>query len=293
MSYSKSTEFLHLPQYSELDVLNVLSDFNKAMINIDFGVSTIQSIVNTVLLSGNLTQDEVNALKVQIVELQEKEKSLENTLGALSSNVEQFENTTTENLEKMNTAILNCATEKQLQDRTEQLLAMDSALQSDIDSVEELSSANNAKIQTLQTYVPEIQHLTSFSYTLNNSSENTLSDMDLKIATTEFAIFRHHDIYLSFDYATTQSIEHDMELRIGDITPIHELLWNIDFTGNATIVASGYTSGGSVMPMSAGLNTRYGKIVITFTDTSELYLPSNSGNHITIHISGYTLRSDI
>jgi hypothetical protein len=293
MSYSKSTDFLHLPQYSEMDVLNVLSDFNKAMYNIDVGVSTIHMIVNNVLLKGNLTDEEVQELKTRVDTLSEKSEALEATLNALSSNLEQFENSTNTNLENMNNAILKCATEKQLEERFELLMAENSALRSNLESVEELSNANNTKIQRLNSYVPEFTHTTNVSYSVNTASENIISNPDIKIETSTYGMYRKHDIYFSFDYSTTQEITHNMELGFADIAPIHDLLYNNDFIGKCTVTATGYTSGGNVMPMSANIGVRRGKLVIIFTDTDNRYLPNNSNSHITVHISGFTVRSDI
>lgn len=259
MSYRKSTDFLHLPQYSEMDVLNVLSDFNKAMYNIDVGASTIHMIVNNVLLKGNLTEEEVEELKTRVDTLSEKSESLETTLNALSSNLEQFENSTNTNLE----------------------------------SVEELSNANNSKIQKLNSYVPEFIHTTNVSYSLNAASENNISNPDIKIETVTYEIYRKHDIYFSFDYSTTQEISHNMELSFADITPIHELLYNTEFIGKCAVTATGYTSGGNVMPMSANIGVRLGRLVIIFTGGDNRYLPDNSHNHIKVHISGFTMRSNI
>ena len=293
MSYRKSTDFLHLPQYSEMDVLNVLSDFNKAMYNIDVGVSTIHMIVNNVLLKGNLTEEEVQELKTRVDSLSEKSEALETTLNALSSNLELFENSTNTNLENMNTAILKCATEKQLKDRFELLTAENSALRSNLENVEELSNANNTKIQTLNSYVPEFIHRMNVSYSVNSGSENNISNPDIKIETATYGIYRKHDIYFSFDYSTTQEIAHNMELGFEDITPIHELLYNNEFIGKCAVTATGYTSGGNVMPMSANIGVRNGRLVIIFTGSDNIYLPDNSDSHITVHITGFTIRSDI
>lgn len=293
MSYTKSTDFLHLPQYSEMDVLNVHSDFNKAMYNIDVGVSTIHMIVNNVLLKGNLTDEEVQELKTLVDTLSEKSDGLETTLNALSSNLEQFENSTNTNLENMNAVILKCATEKQLEDRFELLMSENSALRSNIESVEELNNANNTKIQTLNSYVPEFIHKTNVSYSVNSESENIISNPDIKIETVTYGIYRKHDIYFSFGYSTTQEISPNMELGFMDITPIHELLYNNEFIGKCDVTATGYTSGGNVMPMSANIGVRRGRLVIIFTGTDNRYLPDNSDSHITVHISGFTVRSDI
>lgn len=293
MSYTKSTDFLHLPQYSEMDVLNVLSDFNKAMYNIDIGVSTIHMIVNNVLLKGNLTDEEVQELKTRVDTLSEKSEALEATLNALSSNLEQFENSTNTNLENMNSAILKCATEKQLEERFELLMAENSALRSNLESVEELSNANNTKIQRLDSYVPEFTHTTNVSYSVNTASKNNISNPDIKIETSTYGMYRKHDIYFSFDYSTTQEITQNMELGFADITPIHDLLYNNDFIGKCTVTATGYTSGGNVMPMSANIGVRRGRLVIIFTSADNRYLPDNSNSHIAVHIAGFSIRSDI
>lgn len=289
MSYTKSTDFLHLPQYSEMDVLNVLSDFNKAMYNIDVGVSTIHMIVNNVLLKGNLTDEEVQELKTRVDTLSEKSEALETTLNDLSSNLEQFENSTNTNLENMNSAILKCATEKQLEDRFELLMTENSALRSNLESVEELSNANNTKIQTLNSYVPEFTHTTNVSYSINSASVNNISNPDIKIETVTYEIYRKHDIYFSFDYSTAQEISHNMELSFADIEPIHELLYNSKFIGKCAVTATGYTSGGNVMPMSANIGVRRGRLVIIFTGGDNIYLPDNSDSHITVHIAGFTI----
>lgn len=293
MSYSKNTDFLHLPQYEEMDVLNVLSDFNKAMYNIDVGVSTIHLIVNNVLLKGNLTDEEVQELKTRVDGLTEKSNTLEATLNALSSNVEQFENSTNANLESMNNAILQCATETQLQERFELLMSENSALRTDLEAVEEVSNSNNTKIQTLNGYVPEFTHTTNVSYEVINGSENTISNPDIKIETATYGMYRKHDIYFSFDYTTTQEIVQNMELGFNDITPIHELLWDNDFIGKCAVSATGYTSGGNVMPMSANIGVRFGRLVVTFIGTDNTHLPNDSDSHITVHITGFTIRSDI
>lgn len=245
MSYRKSTDFLHLPQYSEMDVLNVLSDFNKAMYNIDVGVSTIHMIVNNVLLKGNLTDEEVEELKTRVDTLSEKSEALETTLNALSSNLEQFENST------------------------------------------------NTKIQTLNSYVPKFIHMSNVSYSVNRASKNNISNTDIKIETVTYGLYRKHDIYFSFDYSTTQEITVNMELGFEDITPIHELLYNNDFIEKCAVTATGYTSGGNVMPMSANIGVRSGRLGIIFTGSDNIYLPDNSHNHIKVHISGFTMRSDI
>ena len=293
MSYSKSTDFLHLPQYKEMDVLNVLSDFNKAMYNIDVGVSTIHLIVNNVLLKGNLTDEEVQELKGQVDGLTEKSSTLESSLNALSSNVEQFENSTNTNLESMNNAILQCATEQQLQERFELLMSENSALRTNLEAVEQVSNSNNTKIQTLNGYVPEFVHTTNVSYDVINGSENTISNPDIKIETTTYGTYRKHDIFFSFDYATTQEIAQNMELGFNDITLIHELIWNNDFIGKCAVTATGYTSGGNVMPMSANIGVRFGRLLVTFIGTDNSHLPNDSDSHITVHISGFTIRSDI
>lgn len=292
MPYTKSTDFLHLPQYSEMDVLNVLSDFNKAMYNIDVGVSTIHMIVNNVLLSGNLTQEEVEKIKKQISDLTSKEATLETTLNALSSKLEQFENLTNTNLENMNSAILKCATEQQLTERFDYLMAENSALRSNLETVEELGNANNTKIQTLTGYVPNFVHTTNVSFTVNTASENHITNPDIKIETTTYGVYSKHDIYFSFDYATTQQIGQNMELGFADITPIHELLYNNDFIGKCAVTATGYTSGGNVMPMSANIGVRFGRLVIIFTGSDNLLLPDANDSHITVHIAGFTIRSD-
>lgn len=292
MSYTKSTDFLHLPQYSEMDVLNVLSDFNKAMYNIDVGVSTIHMIVNTVLLKGNLTDEEVQELKTRVDTLSEKSEALETTLNALSSNLEQFENSTNTNLENMNSAILKCATEHQLTERFDYLMAENSALRSNLETVEELGNANNTKIQTLTGYVPNFVHTTNVSFTVNTASKNHITNPDIKIETTTYGVYSKHDIYFSFDYATTQEIGQNMELGFADITPIHDLLFNNDFIGKCEVSATGYTSGGNVMPMSANIGVRRGRLVIIFTASDNLLLPDGNGSHITVHIVGFAIRSD-
>lgn len=366
MPYTKSTDFLHLPQYSEMDVLNVLSDFNKAMYNIDVGVSTIHMIVNNVLLSGNLTQEEVEKVKKQIADLSsktetletslntlkttvetnennttselaklhneilasntalektidenrqwlieqdnaikkdvesvenniailtEKERTLETTLNALSSNLEQFENSTNTNLENMNSAILKCATEQQLTERFNYLMAENSALRSNLETVEELGNDNNTKIQTLTGYVPNFVHTTNVSFTVNTASQNHITNPDIKIETTTYGVYSKHDIYFSFDYATTQEIGQNMELGFADITPIHDLLFNNDFIGRCEVSATGYTSGGNVMPMSANIGVRQGRLVIIFTASDNLLLPDGNDSHITVHIVGFAIRS--
>lgn len=259
MAYRKSTDFLHLPQYAEMDVLNVLSDFNKAMYNIDVGVSTIHMIVNTVLLKGNLTEEEVQELKTRVDTLSEKSEALETTLNDLSSNLELFENSTNTKLE----------------------------------SIEELSNANNTKIQTLNSQVPKFIHTKNVSYSVNSASENNISNPDIKIETATYDIYRKHDIYFSFDYSTTQEITQNMELAFEDITPIHELLYNNEFIGKCDVTATGYTSGGNVMPMSANIGVRNGRLVIIFTGSDNIYLPDNSDSHITVHITGFAIRNDI
>lgn len=330
MAYSKSTEFLHLPQYKEMDVLNVLSDFNRAMYNIDVGVSTIQMVVNNVLLQGNLTKDEVEELKTRIEGLSGNNEELENALSELSLKLEQFEASTNTTIENMNTAILNCATEKQLENRFELLMGENQALRNSLDAFESSTNANletmnaailncatekqledryellmgenqalrgsldesDVKIETLQSMIPVFTHTTNVGYVLNSASSNNISNTDIKIETSTYGMYRKHDIYFSFDYETSQQVASNMYLSFNDITPIHELLNDSEFFKTCSVSASGYTSGGNVMPMSAGVRVRTGTLVITFTGSDATLLPDDSESHITVHISGFTMRSD-
>lgn len=318
MSYTKSTDFLHLPQYSEMDVLNVLSDFNKAMYNIDVGVSTIHMIVNNVLLSGNLTQEELEKVKKQIADLSSKTESLETSLDTLKTTVETNKNNTTTALGNLHNEIVesNTALEKTIDESRQHLLAEINLLKTDIENLEKsvnqnLDSFNTFKTQqeTVNTSVNRSlaeqsnriadceQNIPTFfkyeqpSFTLNTSGD-TVSNMSILHEKTVHSNYNKEDVYISFDYSTNNEPQQNLELSFLTINPLTELLNDHEFTRNAIATAIGYNAIGYEMPISCGVDLRFGKLILLFTSNVSSHLPyKTNNNHITVHLSGFSLKS--
>lgn len=265
MSASRKTENFNLPLYNADDATSWLVDFNGAMGELENHLTEMRN---------NLTTDGED-----LDNLEKAVANLNKTTSQLTDSVIKVQETGKSN----SSAITLLQTHDNEQD----------SRLTNLESVEELINAINSKIQKLNSYVPEFIHRTNVSYSLNSASENNISKPDIKIETVTYEIYRKHDIYFSFDYRTTQEISHNMELSFADIEPIHELLYNSKFIGKCAVTATGYTSGGNVMPMSANIGVRNGRLVIIFTGSDNIYLPDNSDSHITVHITGFTIRSDI
>lgn len=272
MSASRKTENFNLPLYSADDATSWLVDFNGAMTELETHLTEMRN---------NLTTDGED-----LDNLEKAVANLNKSTSQLTDSVIKVQESGKSN----SSAITLLQTHDNEQDSRLSNLESETT---NLESVEELSNANNSKIQKLNSYVPEFIHKTNVSYSVNSASENNISNPDIKIETVTYEMYRKHDIYFSFDYSTTQEIAHNMELGFADITPIHDLLYNNDFIGKCAVTATGYTSGGNVMPMSANIGVRFGRLVIIFTGNDNIYLPDNSDSHITVHIAGFTLRSDI
>lgn len=257
MSASRKTENFNLPLYSADDATSWLVDFNGAMTELETRLTEMRN---------NLTTDGED-----LDNLEKAVANLNKTTSQLTDSVIKVQESGKSN----SSAITLLQTHDNEQDTR-------------LDNL-------NGEIDDLRgTYEkPEFIHTTNVSYSLNNASENNISKPDIKIETVTYEMYRKHDIYFSFKYRTTQEISHNMELSFEDITLIHELLYNNDFIGKCTVTATGYTNGGNVMPMSANIGVRFGRLVIIFTGNDNIHLPNNSDSNITVHITGFTLRSDI
>ena len=317
MSYTNSTDFLHLPQYSKMDVLNVLSDFNKAMYNIDVGVSTIHMIVNNVLLSGNLTQEELEKVKKQIADLSRKAELLETSLATLKTTVETNEKNTTTALVNFHSELVesNNALEKTIDESRQHLQAEINILKTDIENLEKSVNQNLDSFNTFRTQqetvntsvnrslaehdrritncenvIPFFHRFDNPTFTLNTSGD-TVSNLTVLHEETVHDNYNKEDITITFNYATTNETIQNLELSFKKINPLNDLLSNSRFTANAMATAIGYNENGYELDIACGVDVRFGKLILLFPNNSPDYRPTQNDNFIIIHLSGFAIKN--